>query len=192
MVNVLRQTLSPRAGPAIAGADVQTYLNPITRALQPLQGIIENRGVYPWRTRWKAIYLLVDIINILPRPATDFREYLRSLTELQYLIDRTIEAVRSYLDENAPVCCRLTKQDDPIPRKWKMEPAPHDWRVKREELKTYGLEEAVRRLARRKKTTKGVYSWREPGNVPYLSLYPQRTQYDPTSQSYWLLEKLQR
>ena len=56
-----------------------------------------------------------------------------------------------------------------------------------------GLEEEVRGLARRSEATEGVYSWKEPGNIPHLSLYPQRTRYNPTSRApYRLLERLQR
>ena len=174
MASVVKQTLSRRVEPTVTAADVRTYLVPITQALRPLQIIIEDRSAYPWRIRWKAIYLLVDIVSVLPRPLTGFKE-------LQSLIDRTSDAARSYVDENAPA-----------PRKWMTEPVPHDWRVKRDELKICGLGEAIERLARRKESTKGVYSWIEPGNIPYLSLYPQRTRYDPTSRSYWLLEKLER
>ena len=185
VVNVVKRTISRRAGPAFTAADVRTYLDPITQALQPLQAIIKDRRAYHWRTRWKAIYLLVDIISILPRP-------LAGLDALQSLINRTIEAARSYLDENAPVRRRLMKKDDSTPRKRMTELAPHDWRVKRDGLRICGLEDAVKELARWKEPAEGVYSWREPENIPYLSLYPQRTRYDPTSRSYWLLERLQR
>ena len=167
-VNVLRRTLPRRTEPVIADADVQTHLDPITRALRPLQGIIEDR-TYPRRTRWKAIYVLADIRSILPRSLTGFEG-------LQTLVNDTSGAVRSYIDEQL--------QD---------EPAPYDWKLKKDGLGICGLEEAVRGLARVNESTKGVYSWREPGNIPYLSLYSQRTRHDLTSQApYRLLEKLQR
>ena len=183
VVNVVGQTLSRQDRAVMTGAEVQTYLDPMTRALRPLEGIIRNHKAYLWRTRWKAIYLLVDIISVLPRPLT-------GLEGLQSLIDDTSNAAGSYLDENAPAGRGLTKKDD-LTRKWKMESAPRDWRVKREEL-SCGLEGAVKKLARWKESNKGVYSWREPGKIPYLSLYPQSTLYDPTSRSYWLLERIQR
>ena len=194
VMNVAKQTLSRRRAEAvITEAEVQTYLGPITQALHPLQVIIENREAYPWRTRWKAIYLLVDIISVLPRSLISPRELLpRPLTELQSLINGTSEAARSYLDENAPARHRLLKRHEAAPRKWRTEPAPCDWRVKKDVLKICGLEEEVNKLAGRKVSTQGVYSWRELGKTPYLSLYPQRTRYDPTSRPYWVLEKLQR
>jgi len=167
-VNVLRRTLPRRAEPAIAEADVRTYLDQITGALRPLQGIIEDRA-YSWRTRWKAIYVLADIKIVLPRSLTSFEG-------LQTLISDTSGAVRSYIDEQLP-----------------NEPAPCDWKMKKYGLGICGLEEAVRRFAKGNESTKGVYSWREPGNIPYLSLYPQHTQHDLASQApYRLLEKLQR
>ena len=145
------------------------YFDLVTQALEPLRGIIEDGETYSWRTRWKAIYLLADIRSILPQEPT-------SLGELQSLIDGASGAARTFIAEEL--------RDKPVPT---------DWKMKREGLVLCGLEEEVRGLARRSEATEGVYSWREPGNIPYLSLYPQRTRYNPTSQApYRLLERLQR
>ena len=166
VVTILRRALSRVLTEAELRGD---YLDPVTQALEPLEGIIVDRETYSWRTRWKAIYLLADIRNILPR-------VLASFEELQSLFDDASGVVRTYIAEQL--------QD---------EPAPCDWKMKKDGLGLCGLEEEVKGLAKRSEGDEGVYSWREPGNIPYLSLYPQRTRYDPTSQApYRLLEKLQR
>ena len=166
VVAVLKLTQSRRPEPVFTG----DHFDSITRALRPLRGIIERRGDYPWRTRWKSIYLLADIRNVLdqtPIPA-----------ELQTIINNASGAVRAYLTE---------------PRETQAERAPRDWEMKREGLARCGLEGEVRDLAGRGELGEGVYKWRESRNVPYLSLYPQRTRYDPTSNaSYRFLERLQR
>ena len=165
VVNVLRRTLSRQLEPA----ELQTHLDTITQALQLLQRIIENRVVYSWRTRWKAIYLLADLRNVLPRALSDF-------PGLETLIKDTSNVVEAYISKQLPD-----------------EPAPCDWKTKKDGLSLCGLEEAVKEFARRSEVSKEVYSWCEPGNIPYLSLYPHRTQYDPTSLTpYRLLEKLQQ
>ena len=107
-LNVLGRTLSRGPEQVVTDAGLRTYLDPITQALQPLQGIIENRGVYHWRTRWKAIYLLADIRNVLPLALTD-------LGELRSLINDTSNAVKAYIAE---------QPED--------EPAPYNWRVKKD------------------------------------------------------------
>jgi len=193
VVSVLRRTLSRRAEPAITGVELETYLKPITQALRPLQSIIESRGTYSWRTRWKAIYVLVDIRSILPRALTGFEE-------LQTLINDTSDAVRSYITEQLP--------DEPTRRGWRIkkseraprkrgmgmgESAPSDWKMKKDRLVICGLEGMVKNLAKRNGSTEGVYIWTEPGSIPYLSLYPQRTRYDHAPQApYRWLEILQK
>jgi hypothetical protein len=170
-INVLKHTL-PHQVPrrVVAEADLRTYLDPITQALRPLQGIIENRGVYPWRTRWKAIYLLADIRSVLPQALTDFGQ-------LESLINDTSNAVRAYIAE--------PPQDGP---------APCDWKMKKDGL--CELKEVVKGFAKRNEGTKGVYSWSrsEWGDIPYLSLYPQCIRYELTSRAgpYRFLDKLQR
>jgi len=165
VVNVLGRALSRQPEPA----ELRTHLDAITQALEPLRRIIEDRGAHSWRTRWKAIYLLADLRNVLPQALTDF-------AGLESLINGTSDAVRTYISEQLPD-----------------EPAPCDWKMKRDGLALCGLEEVVRELARRSEADEGVYTWCEPGSIPYLSLYPQRVRYDTTSQApYRLLEKLQR
>ena len=167
-VIVLRLTLPGRSG-RVAEESLGTYLNALSRALKPLQGVISKRDRDSWRTRWKAIYLLADIRGILPQALTDFKE-------LEELINGASGAVRTYIEERS-----------------QNESAPKDWDMKKEGLSLCGLEGAVREFARRNEAAVGVYSWREPGTIPYLSLYPQRIRVGRTSQAaHWLLDRLQR
>ena len=156
VVIVLRRLLTRALTEVEMGRD-RDYLNPITQALRPLQGIIENRQAYSWRTRWKAIYLLTDIRNVLPRAPA-------SLGELQSLIDDASDAVKTYIAEQL--------QD---------EPAPHDWMKKRGGLGLCGLEKEVRGLVRWNETTDRVYPRGILMTTPVLSLYPQQIRYEPTS-----------
>ena len=167
-VIVLKRIL-PHPQKRVAEEDLRTCLGPVTCALRPLQGIINGRDDVSWRTRWKAIYLLADIRNILPEALTGFEE-------LEELIDGTSGAVRTYIQERP-----------------QNELAPKDWNMKREGLLLCGLDGAVREFAGRSEGAVGVYSWREPGNIPYLSLYPQRIRPGRTYQAARrLLGKLQR
>ena len=167
-VIVLRYTL-PRRPRRMVKEDLETCLDAVVRALQPLQGVINRRDHDSWRTRWKAIYLLADIRNILPQALPDFKD-------LEKLIDEASSAVRTYIDE------RLQN-----------EPAPKDWDMKKDGLSFCRLDEAVKGLAKRDEGTAGVYSWREPGGIPYLSLYPQRIRSGRAPQAARrLLERLQR
>jgi len=170
VVAVLKLALSHRPEPVFTEVELRGYLDPITQALQPLQNIIERRGDYPWRTRWKSIYLLADIRRVLhPTPIP---------TELQTIINNASGVVRTYLTEL---------------RETQAERTPRDWKMKREELALCRLEGEVRDLATLGEANEGVYEWRDSRYIPYLSLYPQRTRYDPTSgASYRFLEKLQR
>ena len=147
-VIVLRHIL-PHRPRRVAEEDLRTCLGAVTCALRPLQGIINRRDVDSWRTRWKAIYLLADIRNILPEPLAGFGE-------LESLIDEASGAVRTYILE--------------LPQN---EHVPKDWDMKREGLLLCGLDGAVGELGGRNKGAVGVYSRRGPGNIPYLSLYPQ-------------------
>ena len=167
-VIVLRHTL-PHRPRRVAEEDLGTYLGALFRALVPLESIINGRGVGSWQARWKAIYLLADIRNVLPQTLTGFKQ-------LEWLIKEASDAVRIYIGE------RLQN-----------EPAPKDWDMKEEGLSLCGLEDEVRELAKRNEAAVGVYSWRGPRNIPYLSLYPQWMQPSYTSQAApWLLERLQR
>ena len=166
MVNVLRRALRSRFEPA----ELQTHLDAVIHALQPLRCIIENREAYSWRTQRKAIYLLADLRSVLPQVLTGFEE-------LQSLIKDTSDLVKTYINEQL-----------------QGEPAPCDWKMKRDELMLCELEEEVGELSRWSGADEGVYTRCEPGSrIPYLSLYPQRVRYDTTCQApYRLLEKLQR
>ena len=133
------------------------YLDPVTQALEPLEGIIEDRETYSQRTRWKAIYLLADIRNILPQELTGFED-------LQTHINNASNAVKTY-----------------IAAKLIHEHAPRDWEKRRGGLRLCGLEEEVREFARRNETTDRIY----PGGIlvgtPILPLYPQQIRPEPAS-----------
>ena len=166
VVNVLRCALRSRFEPA----ELQTHLDAVIHALQPLRCIIENREAYSWRTQRKAIYLLADLRSVLPQVLTGFEE-------LQSLIKDTSDVVKAYINKQL-----------------QGEPAPCDWKMKRDELMLCELEKEIGELSRWSGADEGVYTRCEPGSrIPYLSLYPQRVRYDTTSQApYRLLEKLQR
>jgi len=170
VVAVLKLVLSRQPEPVFTEAELRDYLDPIIQALQPLQNIIGRCEDYTWRTRWKSIYLLADIGHVLhptPIPA-----------ELQTIINNASGTVRTYITES---------------RETQAERAPRDWEMKREGLARCGLEREVRDFAERGETGDGVYRWRDSRIIPYLSLYPQRTRYDPTSDApYRFFERLQQ
>ena len=102
--NTLVATSLRRVSRVLTDAELRDYLDPVAQALEPLEGIIEDGKTYSLRTRWKAIYLLADIRNVLPRAPA-------SLGELQSLIDGTSRAARAFTEE---------LRDKPVPADWKM------------------------------------------------------------------------
>ena len=196
--NILVVTILRRGSRVLTEAELRgDYLDQVIQALEPLEGIIEDGETYSWRTRWKAIYLLADIRSVLPQAPT-------SLGELQPLFKATSRAAKTFIAEGV--------QDKPVPT---------DWRMKRDGLVLCGLKEEYSRIEGTEEVYSWRvpgYSWSVPGYsrgvpgdiadlpvlylqqalqqalyVPYLSLYPQRTQYNLTPQArYRWLEKLHR
>jgi len=121
------------------------------KALESMRNIVMDGS--DWRTRWKAIYLITDLV------------FLLSQMDIRYEGDGQMELLIGAAGE--------------IFERVKFERVPSDWKRKRIELSLCGLETKVRHRARpgvRRGMGEGVYDWSGQGNVPYLSLYnPQRT-----------------
>ena len=161
VVTILRLALPQ----VLTDEEAKRYLSQITKALRPLWGIIDGRDVHDWQTRWKSIYLLADIRSILPPQLAEVQPLLN-------LINDARDITMAYIKEQN-------------------EPVPYDWKMKGAGLRLCGLDTEVEKSAKRNKPTERVYSWRHPGNIPYLSLYPQRIQHDTASHTlHRLLERL--
>jgi len=119
-----------------------------------------------WRTRWKAIYLITDLVCLLPRMGGG-DEQTKSL----------IDAASNYLEEGG------------------LGRVPSDWERKRKGLTLCNLETRVRGLvSARGEADEGVYEWSGRENIPYLSLYsPRRTSTEPASNAVlWVTSMFQR
>ena len=165
---ILRQSQSGILEPETKGQPPSQ----VAQILELVQHIIE-RAESPGRLRWKSIYLLADVVTILPQLGIDTEEN----EQLKVVIDNAVEAAKNYLAEQelGDAC----------------EHVPSDWRMKRDASERYGLVQAVERLAALRGSGEAVYKWR--GSIPYLNLYRQQTPADPTSQApYRWIRKLQQ
>ena len=135
--------------------------NSKTKFLKSLENIVFDRT--NWRTRWKSIYLITDIVYLLSQMNNQHER-----DERTKLIDKARELLEEGHDR-----------------------VPSDWERKREGLVYCGLETRVKELLNeRGGTGEGVYEWSGRENVPYLSLYNSRwTSTAPIS--HWVT-KLQR
>ena len=134
----------------------------VAQTLGLVQQIVENPES-PWKIRWKSIYLLADIVAILPQLGIDPKE-----NELKDAVNNAVAAVKDYVvkQQSGDHC----------------EPLPSDLEVKRGALMEWGA------LAGRCSEGEGVYDWRKgpQGSVPYLGLYPH------ARAPHHFLEKFQR
>ena len=97
-----------------------------------------------WRTRWKSIYLVADLLLLSERGAKRGRE-----EQMKSLIDaagKTFEEVKDHA-------------------------VPSDWGRKKEGLMLCRLEENIKILVAESGTREAIYKWSDPKNIPYLSLY---------------------
>ena len=177
VVTVLNLILSRQSQPRILEPEANGQPHSqVAQTLGLVQQIIEN-AASPWGLRWKSIYLLADIVTILPQLGIDTKEN----EQLEDMINNAIAAVKDYV---------VKQQSGDI--RWLM---PSDWEMKRDALVKLELAQVVEGPPARYGSSQGVYEWKKGplGNVPYLSLYPQQTPADPTAQApYRLLRKLQR
>jgi len=106
-----------------------------------------------WRTRWKSIYLVADLLVLLSQTSIQ-REEKEQMKPLIDAAGKTFEEV-------------------------KHEPVPSDWERKKDGLiLCHKLEANVKNLVARVGTGEAIYKWSGPENIPYLSLYnPPHTTY---------------
>lgn len=122
-----------------------------------------------WRTRWKSIYLIMDLVQLLSRMNDQYEadEQTKSL----------IDAARAFLEDG-----RLGR-------------VPSDWEMKRKGFALCKLETTVKGLiSARGETSEAVYEWSGRENIPYLFLYnPRRTPTEPVSNAVsWVASMFQR
>ena len=135
------------------------------RILILLQSIVINGT--DWRTRWKSIYLIADILVVLSKMN----------------IQREAEGQIAVLINAA----RKSFQDVELER------APSDWERKRDGLVLCRLDTKVKDLAlTRGQTDEGIYEWSGRESIPYLSLYnPRRTSTESIYRTaYWAVATL--
>ena len=126
-------------------------------------------GGTDWRTRWKSIYLIADLVHFLSRLDRRYREY----EETESLIDAANNSFEG----------------------GELGRVPSDWETKKNGLALCNLEKKVRGLvSTQDETDEGVYEWGDQGNVPYLSLYnPQRAPTEPiSSAAHWIATMIHR
>jgi hypothetical protein len=126
-------------------------------------------GGTDWRTRWKSIYLIADLVHLLSRIDDQFREYEQTKS--------LINAANNSIEGG------------------ELGRIPSDWETKKKGLALCNLETKIRDLVSAQgEMDEGVYEWGDRGNVPYLSLYnPQRAPTEPiSSAAHWIATMIHR
>ena len=122
-----------------------------------------------WRTRWKSIYLITDLVHLFSRIDDQFREYEQTVS--------LINAANSSMEGG------------------ELGRVPSDWETKKKGLALCNLETKIRDLVSAQgETNERVYEWGDRGNVPYLSLYnPPRAPTEPiSSAAHWIATMIHR
>ena len=169
VITVLNFILSPQFQSRTVEPETKEQLSDQVAQILGLVRQIVKKVESPGRLRWKSIYLLADIVAILPQLGIDPEDN----EQLKDAIDNATAAAKDYITNQEP-------RDD-------REPVPSDWEMKRSALEKCGLERAVEDFAAQCGGGEGVYKRRKdsPGNIPYLDLYPR------ARSPYHFLEKFQ-
>ena len=135
--------------------------------LKLLRNIVINGD--GWRTRWKSVYLITDLVHLLSR------------MNGQYEGDGHMKALIDVASNSL--------EEEQIGR------VPSDWKRKRKGLALCKLDTKVKALFNlRGETSEAVYEWSGRESIPYLSLYnPQRAPTKPVSNAVsWVASMFQR
>jgi len=117
-----------------------------------------------WRTRWKAVYLITDLVCLLSRMGGGDGQK-----------KALIDAASNYFDDGG------------------LERVPSDWERKRKGLALCKLETIVRSLvSTRGETGEGIYEWSGQEKIPYLSLYNPRRTEAVSNAVFWATSVFQR